>query len=127
MGCSTLTKKRFITSTIGKILVAQLVVIIFASALLLSLGAELASAALIGGLICLLPNVYLACMLTARRTSDPNKLVSTLYTAEIGKIIITVAMFAVVFITQEWVQPGVLMGGYALAQLTHWLTPMFSN
>lgn len=112
---------------IGKILLAQLIVIIFTSAVLLVFGAEIAIAAMVGGLVCLVPNTYFACMLTVKRTADPNKLVSRLYTAEIGKIIITVAMFAVVFITQEWVHPGVLMGGYALAQLTHWLTPVFSN
>lgn len=122
-----MSKPRFIQSTIALILIAQFVVVIIASIALLGLGLALAFSVFIGGLICILPNAYLAYKLTVRRTADPQKLINTLYTAEISKIIITGALFAVVFATQEWILPGALLGGYGLAQLTHWLTPVFSN
>lgn len=112
---------------ISLILVAQFVITMVISIGLLSLGLELASSAFIGGLICILPNAYLAYKLTARRTADPQKLINTLYTAEISKILITGALFAVVFATQEWIQPAALLGGFGIAQLTHWLTPVFSS
>jgi len=82
---------------------------------------------LLGGLICLIPNLYLARKLTAHRSADANKLMSTMYAAEFGKIFITMALFAVVFITQKWVQPLILLVGFGIAQLVHWLVPLLES
>jgi len=68
--------------------------------------------------------MYLARKLTARRTADVSELKNNLYTAEFGKILITIALFAGVFATQEWIHPLALLAGFGLAQLTHWLTPV---
>ena len=91
---------------------------------LLYQGKLIALSALLGGFICVIPNSYLAYKLTGRRTADANQLKNTMYTAEMGKIIITFALFAGTFATQEWIQPVALLAGFGLAQLTHWLTPV---
>ncbi|MEM8844893.1 MAG: ATP synthase subunit I [Pseudomonadota bacterium] len=111
-------------SAISTILIAQFIVTVVLSAGLLIQGRDLAASAFIGGMICVIPNVYLARRLTARRTADPNELTRIIYTAEFGKIIITAALFAGVFATQEWIQPIALLVGFGLVQLTHWLTPV---
>ncbi len=79
---------------------------------------------LLGGFICIIPNLYLARKISAKRTTDIGELTSNLYAAEFGKILITAALFAGVFATQEWIQPVALLVGYGIAQLTHWITPM---
>ena len=80
--------------------------------------------ALIGGFICVIPNMYLARKISATRTANIGELTNNLYAAEFGKILITAALFAGVFATQEWIQPVALLVGYVIAQLTHWITPM---
>ena len=90
----------------------------------LNLGVIVALSVLLGGLICLMPNLYMARKLTSHRTADPSKLMSTFYAAEFGKIFITMALFAVVFITQHWVQPLALLVGFGLAQVAQWVAPL---
>ena len=110
-------------SAISTILIAQFSVTVLLALGLLTQGNNSAGSALIGGLICVIPNLYLARRLTARRTADPNELTRIIYTAEFGKLVITAALFAGVFATQEWIQPIALLVGFGLAQLTHWVTP----
>lgn len=112
-------------SLIGTILAAQTVVTCLAAVGLLERGSGVALSALMGGLICIVPNLYLAWKLTARQSVDPNKLGANLFAAELGKILITATLFALVFATQEWIQPVALLGGFGLAQLTHWVTPLW--
>lgn len=81
--------------------------------------------ALIGGLICLLPSVYSAYKLTAKRTADLGVLTRTIFSAELGKIVITATLFTLVFATQKWIQPVALFSGFVLAQLAHWIMPLW--
>lgn len=111
-------------SVVGTILIAQVLVTCAFAACLVIVGKQAALSALIGGFICVIPNMYLARKLTARRTADVSELKNNLYTAEFGKILITIALFAGVFATQEWIHPVALLAGFGLAQLTHWLTPV---
>lgn len=111
-------------SVVSSILIAQVLVSCTFAACLAIIGKQVALSALIGGFICVIPNAYLARKLTAKRTADVRKLKNTLYAAEFGKIIITIALFAGVFATQEWIHPVALLAGYVLAQLAHWLTPV---
>lgn len=76
-----------------------------------------------GGCVCVIPNMYMAQKLMAKRSADADTLKNSLYAAEFGKIIITMALFAAIFATQTWVSPVALLAGYIMAQLTHWLTP----
>jgi len=112
---------------INRVLAAQAVTTCITALAFLSQGAIDALSVLLGGLICLIPNLYLARKLTAHRSADANKLMSTMYAAEFGKIFITMALFAVVFITQKWVQPLILLVGFGIAQLVHWLVPLLES
>ena len=80
--------------------------------------------ALVGGFICVIPNMYLAHKISSKRTANADELTSTIYAAEFGKLFITAALFAGIFATQKWVQPIALLAGFGVAQLTHWITPM---
>ena len=111
-------------SLISVILIAQVIISCVISVCLLYQGKLIALSALLGGFICVIPNFYLARKLTGKRTADANQLKNSIYTAEIGKIVITAALFAGVFATQEWIHPVALLAGFGLAQLTHWLTPV---
>ena len=110
-------------SAISTILIAQFLVTLTLAVGLLPQGQQIAGSALVGGLICVIPNLYLARRITAKRTADPNELTRIIYTAEFGKLFITAALFAGVFATQEWIQPIALLAGFGLAQLTHWVVP----
>ncbi len=112
-------------SPIGSILAAQILVAGLLAVCLLAVNERIAVSALLGSWICIIPNMYLAYKLTAKRTADPNKLTTTFYTAELGKIIITATLFAAAFATQKWIQPVALISGYGVAQLTHWITPLW--
>ena len=111
-------------SAISTILVAQFLVTVVLAGVLLTQDQLIAGSAFIGGMICVIPNLYLASRLTVKRTADPNYLARIIYTAEFGKLIITAALFAGVFATQEWIQPVALLVGFVIAQLTHWITPV---
>ena len=114
----------FQRTVVGTILIAQVLVSCTLAVGLVFMGKQVALSALLGGFICVIPNMYLARKLTARRSADANVLKNDLYAAEFGKIIITVALFAGVFATQEWIHPVALLAGFGLAQLAHWLTPI---
>ena len=112
-------------SLISSILIAQiLVTCVLAGCIALYQDTPTSLSALIGGLICVIPNMYLARKISAKRTADIGELTNNLYAAEFGKILITAALFAGVFATQKWVQPVALLVGFGTAQLTHWITPM---
>ena len=109
---------------IRRVLVAQGGITSALALVLLSQGVALALSALFGGLICVLPNIYMAYKLTAKRTADPSQLMSAFYTAELGKIFITMALFVVVFTTLKWIQPLALLVGFSWAQIVQWLVPL---
>lgn len=111
-------------SLVRNILIAQIIMSCVISVCLLYQGKLVALSALFGGFICVIPNFYLARKITGKRIADADQLKNNMYTAEIGKIVITAALFAGVFATQEWVHPVALMAGFGIAQLTHWLTPV---
>ena len=112
---------------IKPILGAQIGIIAVATILVWRYSAVIALSILIGGLICFLPNVYLAYKLTVKRSAQAAQVMRVMYGAEFGKIFITAALFAVVFATQAWIHPLALLGGFMVAQLTHWITPLLFN
>lgn len=85
---------------ISKLLLAQaLVGVVIAVVFLLAEGVSAAGSALLGGLIALLPNIYFA--LKTFRYFGAQSAVSitlSLWTGEMGKYVLTVAMFVFVFV-----------------------------
>lgn len=111
-------------SLIKRVLIAQVGITCLFALAMISQGMMAAMSALLGGLICVLPNLYMARKLTAKRSADPSQLMSAFYAAEFGKIFITMALFALVFITMEWIRPLMLLVGFSLAQIAQWLVPL---
>lgn len=74
--------------------------------------------ALLGGLVCVLPNAFLALRLTVPR-QDPGAgaLVRAAYVGELGKLALTVIMFSMVFTLVRPLAAGALFAGFIAAQL----------
>ena len=74
--------------------------------------------ALLGSLTCAIPNAFLALRLAApRRDPGAKKLVQAAYIGELGKLAITVAMFASVFTLVRPLSVAALFAGFIAAQL----------
>ena len=74
--------------------------------------------ALLGGLICVIPNAFLALRLAApRRDPGPKGLMRAAYVGELGKLGLTVLMFSIVFVLVRPLSPAALFAGFIAAQL----------
>lgn len=81
------------------------------------LGVSDARSVLLGGLICLLPNVFLATRLfVAGRSGDARRVLRAAWLGEFGKLLLTAVMFAWVFINVQPLNAGLLFGAYIAAQ-----------
>ena len=74
--------------------------------------------AVLGGLICVIPNAFLALRLAAS-TRDPGAraLMRAAYIGEIGKLALTVLLFSMVFTLVQPLAAGPLFVGFIAAQL----------
>ena len=74
--------------------------------------------AMLGGLICVVPNAFLALRLSVPREDPGAKaLVRAAYVGELGKLALTVIGFIVVFSLVEPLSVGALFAGFIAAQL----------
>ncbi|MDC1284788.1 ATP synthase subunit I [Gammaproteobacteria bacterium] len=115
------------SSNIGTLLLVQIALVGISSVVVLTLGSVQALSWFIGGTISIVSNSYLAFKLVSRRSADPNRVLGMMYAGEIGKIVITATLFAIIFATQAWVQPLALFLGYTAALLAHWLSAIVAG
>ena len=102
-------------------LIAQWTVTLGLSALLFVVQRELALSAFLGGLICVLPNMYFARQLfSGKRSLQIRGLVWSAFGAEFVKMMLAVLLFAVVFIHYEGAHPLVLLATYFVAHSCNW-------
>ena len=81
--------------------------------------------ALLGGLIAWLPNTYFALRAFRHRGARAaQKIVRSFYAGAFGKMILTMAMFAVVFIKVKPLGALALFVGFALVQTLNWIVPL---
>ncbi|MEL7536973.1 MAG: ATP synthase subunit I [Pseudomonadota bacterium] len=81
-------------------------------------GKVAAYSVLLGGLATVLPNAYLAARLAAPSLrNDAGRLLRTAWVGEIGKIMLTVAVFAVVFVAVKPLSAPALFGAFIATQL----------
>jgi ATP synthase protein I len=74
--------------------------------------------ALLGGLICVIPNAFLALRLVVpRRDPGAGALVRAAYIGELGKLALTVLMFGTAFALVKPLAAGALFAGFIAAQL----------
>lgn len=104
-----------------------LVIIILFPVVWLFWQAVAAFSMLLGGLVCLLPNIYLYRRVFAFFGATNAKLiVKALYWGETIKIILT-ALFFVGALLVGWSEPLWIFIGYVLAQLSFWIGPIILN
>ena len=82
--------------------------------------------ALLGGLIAWLPNTYFALRaFRYRGARAAQKIVRSFYAGAFGKMILTMAMFAIVFIKVKPLGALALFVGFAIVQTMNWIVPIF--
>jgi F0F1-type ATP synthase assembly protein I len=100
--------------TVRNILLAQLGAAVGLAAIVaIGLGFERAIPTLLGGLIGVVPNAFLAArVMSPRAGSSAKSLLRAGWLGEIGKLAIAAVMFAAVFATLRPLHPGFLFAGY---------------
>ena len=88
--------------------------------------AEVARSLLVGALICTAGHaVALAVYFNGNKPERPRAILRSAYLSEALKLALTIGLFVVAFsLTRAW-QPLALFGGYLVAQLVYWATPLF--
>jgi len=108
------------------ILVGQFLAMLVVGAVGMLTGGSLTGfSALLGGLIAWLPNTYFAIRaFRYRGARAAQKIVRSFYAGAFGKMMLTMAMFAVVFIKVKPLSALALFVGFALVQTMNWIVPI---
>ena len=113
--------------SIGRILLAQLCVGgLVAGPLWLWRGDAVALSWLLGSVICVVPNAFLATLMLVRRT-DARAALRAAYWGEAGKLVLTVALFAMVFKHVRPLHAGLLFGGLIATQAVSWFALIWTK
>ncbi len=104
---------------VAKVLLAQLgMTVVLAMLFWGTDGRVTGYSALLGGLICVIPNAFLALRLAVpRRDPGAGALVRAAYIGELGKLALTALMFGAVFMLVRPLAAGALFAGFIAAQL----------
>lgn len=105
----------------------QLIATFIASASFLLLSWVAAYSALLGGLICVVPNAYLAERLTRTDGLTREQKIGRWMQGETGKIIQSAILFALVFAWVKPLDPPLLFLTFVGIQLLHLLVPVLVN
>ncbi|MBL7481588.1 ATP synthase subunit I [Legionella bononiensis] len=82
-----------------------------------------ASSALLGGLVCIIPNAYFASKLFKHQGARAAKqIVNSFYKGEAVKIILSIFLFTAVFVFFK-ITPLAFFTSYILVLMTHWFAP----
>ncbi len=110
-------------NTIRRILLAQLLLTAsLAGGIWALAGMVQARSLFVGGMICVLPNAFLALRMFAHgRDADPRRIVRAAYFGEVGKLALTALFFAAAFLAIKPLSAGYLFAGYILAQSIFWV------
>ncbi|MFI4963327.1 MAG: ATP synthase subunit I [Legionellales bacterium] len=82
-----------------------------------------AKSALLGGMVCIIPNAYFALKLFKHQGARAAKqIVNSFYKAEALKIILSIFLFTAVFVLCR-ITPLAFFVSYIVVQTTHWLAP----
>lgn len=116
--CIVQTLDKHPLNTASKIIGLQLGVTLCLAAIVWGwLGVSDARSVLLGGLICLLPNVFLATRLfVAGKSGDARRVLRAAWLGEIGKLLLTAVMFAFVFVNVQPLNAGLLFAAFIIAQ-----------
>lgn len=86
-------------------------------------GVKVANSVVLGGLVCLIPNMYFASNLFKYRGAQAAKqIVSSFYKGEALKIVMSMFLFTIVFVLCR-INPIAFFASYSVVLITHWFTP----
>src|SRR5262245_64279746 len=81
---------------------------------------------LLGSVVCVVPNAFLAALLLVRR-KDARAALRAAYWGEAGKLALTVALFVFVFKHVQPLHAGFLFGGLIATQAVMWLALIWTK
>lgn len=115
--------------TVRNILLAQLLAsLVLAAIVWIWLGTDRAVPTLIGGLIGVVPNAFLAArLMSPRAAASARGLLRAGWVGEIGKLVIAAVMFAAVFATLRPLHPEFLFAGFIATQLAWPIALLFDR
>ena len=103
--------------TILRVLMWQFVIgVVLAAALWIVFGTVAGYSALLGSLACVVPNAFLGLRIMAPRR-DPGALKRAAWIGEMGKLALTVLIFALVFTQVRPLEAAALFAGFIVTQL----------
>lgn len=107
-------------STVSKILIYQgLITLIMASGFAVYGGKFMALSAVLGGMAAFIPNLYFAFKMQRTLGQDARKIVRAFYAGESGKLLLTAALFALIFQFPN-IEILPLLAGYIAALSVFW-------
>ena len=109
---------------IGEIFVVQLFVMLLVASFCLFKDGVAAYSAISGGLICLIPGLYAAMRMTMKIGVD-NAGLATVAMGELGKLVLTIALFLVVFAFIEPLDVMSFFGTFVTLQLVYIAAPLY--
>jgi len=105
---------------VNKVLLGQLIIVLLVIVVFFLFGSGIsAKSALYGGLAALIPNWYFARKTTQHKGEEARKVVRSFYAGESGKLIITAALFAMIFQDPE-IEFMAVFTAYVLALTVFW-------
>ncbi|KTD69450.1 MULTISPECIES: F0F1 ATP synthase subunit I [Legionella] len=100
------------------------VTLVFAALCALVYDTNAASSALLGGIVCIVPNAFFASKLFKYQGARSAKqIVNSFYKGEALKIVISIFLFTAVFLLFK-ITPLAFFASYIMIQMTHWFTPL---
>lgn len=122
------TQSRDTRQKILDVLLIQTIVILVLSAALLLMGDVLAYSALLGGLIYIVPNLFVVLRsLPHRAGSGAGRVLAELYLGQIWKMALSVAGFTATFVWVHPISPFSIFGAFILLQLLGMVLLMMSR
>ena len=109
---------------IGEIFVVQLFVMLLVASFCLFKDVVAAYSAISGGLICLIPGLYAAMRMTMKIGVD-NAGLASVAMGELGKLVLTIALFLVAFAFIEPLDVMSFFGTFVTLQLVYTAAPLY--
>ena len=100
------------------------VTIVITALFAIAYGANAAGSALLGGMVCIVPNAYFAIQLFKYQGArSARQIVNSFYKGEALKIIISIFLFTAVFMLIK-ITPFAFFSSYIMILMTHWFAPL---
>lgn len=118
-------RQRIRQAPVRRILIGQSVLIALMGIVSLAFNLNVALSSVLGGLVCLLPNLYFAWRLfSVKGARSSREIAKAFYKGEAGKLLLTVLLFALVFSQIKPLSVVALFSGFVAVQMMNWVVPL---